>query len=52
MSYFDPVRTPKLLGVAEFETQHLLGFANLGVELVRDKRPIRVCKLNVVHGAE
>jgi len=46
------VKAPELLGVAEFETQHLLGFANLGVGLVRDKRPIRLGKLNVVHGHE
>lgn len=44
------VKAPELLGVAEFEPKAMLGLD--GIELVNEKRPIRLGKLNVLHGHE
>jgi len=47
------VKAPELLDVAEFETSAILGLDKLGIELVGDKRPIRLnSKFNLIHGHE
>lgn len=45
-------RAPAVLGIAEFEYEHLLHCSEVGVEVVGEKRPIRLGKLNVLHGHE
>ena len=45
-------KAPEMLGMPEFDFSRLLDFENLGVECVRDKMPIRLGKLNVLHGHE
>lgn len=46
------VKAPELLGVADFELKNVLGFDAVGVEQVAELRPIRLGKLNVIHGHE
>ncbi len=46
------LKAPELLNVAEFSIEKILGLADLGIELVRDMRPIRLGPLNVIHGHE
>lgn len=46
------LRAPELLGVPEFSWSSVFGLHELGVELVHQKRPIRLGKLNVLHGHE
>lgn len=46
------VKAPELLDVPDFQMEKLLGFENLGIECVADKRPIRLGDLNVLHGHE
>lgn len=45
-------KAPELLDMPEFSFDKLLGFEDLGIECVRDKMPIRLGKLNVIHGHE
>lgn len=45
-------RAPLLLDVAAVSWPALLCFAEFKIEYVRDKRPIRLGKLNVLHGHE
>lgn len=42
----------ELIGLDKFEIGNVLDLEKHGVELVRDKRPIRVAELNIVHGHE
>lgn len=44
------VKAPELLGVPEFEIDKILGLR--AGELIRDKEPIRLGDLNVIHGHE
>jgi len=46
------VKAPELLGVPEFEFDSILGLANFGITSVGDNRPIRLGKLNMIHGHE
>lgn len=46
------LKAPELLGVPEFEWGEVFGLNTHGVELVKDKRPIRLGSLNVIHGHE
>ena len=46
------VKAPELLGVEDFEIDKVLGLKSLGMEIVRDCRPIRLGKLNIIHGHE
>ncbi len=46
------VKAPELLGIADFQLDNMLGLSKMGVELVEDKRPIRLGTLNVIHGHE
>jgi predicted phosphodiesterase len=46
------VKAPELLSVEEFAMEKVLHFDKHGVEPVGDCRPIRVGKLNVIHGHE
>lgn len=45
-------KAPELLGVQQFELQHLLGLNDRGIELIGDKRIIKANDLNIVHGHE
>ena len=45
-------KAPELLGVQQFELQHLLGLHDRGIELIGDKRIIKGNDLNIVHGHE
>lgn len=45
-------KAPEMLGMPEFDFAKLLHFEELGIECVRDKMPIRLGKLNVIHGHE
>lgn len=46
------VKAPELLGISEFELGPMLHLDNLGIELVGDKRPIKLGDLNIIHGHE
>jgi predicted phosphodiesterase len=45
-------RAPAVLGVEEFELRSLLKLDQFDVEWLGEKRPIRLGKLNVIHGHE
>lgn len=45
-------RSPDLLGIPDFEWSSVFGLAENKIELVEHKRPIRLGKLNVIHGHE
>lgn len=46
------VKAPELLGISGFKIGELFGLAALGIEVVEDKRPVRLGDLNVIHGHE
>jgi len=46
------VKAPELVGVAEYELQHLLHFGEYGATLIKDKRIIYAGRLPIVHGHE
>lgn len=46
------MKAPELLGVPEFSWESIFGLEEYGIELVGHKRPIRLGKLNVIHGHE
>lgn len=46
------LKAPELLSVPDFQMCNVLGFEELGIEEVKDDRPIAVGKLNVIHGHE
>lgn len=46
------LKCPELLGVESFEWATIFALNEHCVELVKDKRPIRLGKLNVIHGHE
>lgn len=46
------VKAPELLGVDDFKFEAILGLSLYSIELVREKRPIRLGKLNLLHGHE
>ena len=46
------MKAPELLGVQQFELQHLLGLDERGIDLIADKRIIKANDLNIVHGHE
>lgn len=45
-------RAPELIGLDVLDIGNLLRLREVGVELVRDKKPIRLGNLNVIHGHE
>lgn len=45
-------KAPEMLGVEDFELRNLLRLKDNDIEEVRDKRPIRLGILNVLHGHE
>lgn len=45
-------RAPELIQVNEFRLEILLHLFDLGINYVTEKRPIRIGKLNVIHGHE
>jgi len=45
-------KAPELLDMPEFDFSRLLHFEELGIECVRDRMPIKLGKLHVVHGHE
>ena len=46
------LKAPDLLGLDEFEWGNVFGLEANRIELVKDKRPIRLGQLNVIHGHE
>jgi predicted phosphodiesterase len=46
------LKAPELLDLEELEYQNIFKLANYGIELVKDKRIIRLGKLPVIHGHE
>jgi predicted phosphodiesterase len=46
------VKAPELLGVQDFELRHLLKLDEYNVQLIEDKRVVRMNKLNAIHGHE
>jgi len=45
-------QAPALIGIEEFELQHILRFGQYGVNLVKSKQMIRLGKLRLLHGHE
>ncbi len=45
-------KAEELIGVDEFEFQNIFHLKDHKIELVKDKRPIRLGKLNILHGHE
>ena len=46
------VKAPEIFGLECLELSNLYDFEDLGIEVVKDNRPIKVGKLNVLHGHE
>ena len=46
------IKAPELLDVAEFNLDILLRCGELGIEVVKDKRIIKIGRLNILHGHE
>lgn len=46
------LKAPELLGLDDFSFERVFQLERFGIELVRDKRPIRLGNLNVIHGHE
>ncbi len=46
------MKCPELLGLEEFQFQSVYGLDQHKIELVDQKRPIRIGKLNIIHGHE
>lgn len=46
------VKAPEILGVPDFEIDKILRFADHGIQIVSDCRPIRAGHLNIIHGHE
>lgn len=46
------LKAPELLGIPQFDFQHLLGFHAIGIEHIDKMRHIKIGRLNVVHGHE
>ena len=45
-------KAPELLGIPEFEFEHLLRAKERNMDIVADKRVIKANKLNIIHGHE
>jgi len=46
------VKAPELFNVTDFQLDILMKFGELGIEVVKEKRLIKVGKLNILHGHE
>ncbi len=46
------VKAPELLGIPQFEFEEIMGLADYDIQMVSDNKPIRLGKLNVIHGHE
>ena len=46
------LKAPELLGIPDFEWQSVFGLQDMRIEMVDGKRPIRLGKLNIIHGHE
>ena len=46
------VKAPEIFDVADFQLEILLKLGELKIEVVKDKRPIKIGKLTVLHGHE
>lgn len=51
-SLYMRMKCPELLGLPDFEFKSIYGLDEQKIELVDQKRPIRLGKLNVIHGHE
>lgn len=45
-------KAPELLDVPEFKWEHIVGLSEEHIELVKERRPVRLGELNVIHGHE
>jgi predicted phosphodiesterase len=46
------IKAPELLGIPEFEFESIMGLADNDIQLIKDNQPVRLGKLNVIHGHE
>ena len=46
------VKAPELLGIPDFDFENVFKLDNYGIELIADKRPIKLNKLFILHGHE
>lgn len=46
------IKAPELLGLPQFEFSEVFDLRRLGIKLIEEKRPIRLGKLNFIHGHE
>jgi predicted phosphodiesterase len=46
------VKAPDLLGIPEFEFANVFGLQKLNIELISDKKPIKLNELFIIHGHE
>ena len=46
------LKAPELFDTDEFQLEVIFKLAELGIEVVKDKRPVRIGKLTVLHGHE
>ena len=46
------VKAPEIFDCTEFQLDVLLKLGELGIDMVKDKKPIKIGKLNVLHGHE
>ena len=51
LSYME-VKAPELLGIRHFDYDYVLGFEDLGIELINFKKPLKVNELFILHGHE
>lgn len=50
--HYMAAKAPELLGVPAFRIEELLNAESLGIQVVKDKRIIKLGKLNILHGHE
>lgn len=46
------LKAPELLGIPEFDFESIMGLADNDIQIVKDNRPVKLGKLNVIHGHE
>ena len=46
------IKAPELLGIPKFEFESVFELDNYGIELVKDKQPIKLNELFIIHGHE
>lgn len=46
------IKAPELLGLPDFEFENVLGLREMGIPYIKDKRPLRLHHLRIIHGHE